>query len=184
MDRAINVINIAHRERQQTGYLEICYNSCIEFQSKIRRSGIKSFSVWAYLEDCFKENWKSKYRKPPRANTILHWFEDDPITGMKMGAEDFAQICQFVDDYSPLIAYHEEMIARFENVNNDQPVDSKKKIEIKDSALELADNAGSLCGEIKSALSDGRFMPHEKKDVAKAISTLKNKIKTLEVLVK
>ena len=177
-------INNHLEQQQQSGYLTIAYNACIDFQGKIRRSGIKSFSVWDYLEKCFKENWKSKFRKPPRANTILHWFEDDPVTGMKMGAEDLAQICLFVDDPSPLIAYHEEMIKRFENIRSEPAVNSKEKVDIKDSALELADSAGDLCGEIKSALVDGRWAPHEKRDVKKAIKLLKERVTKIESLIK
>ena len=171
-------------QQQQSGYLTIAYNACIDFQGKIRRSGIKSFSVWDYLEKCFKENWKSKFRKPPRANTILHWFEDDPVTGMKMGAEDLAQICLFVNDHTPLIAYHEEMIKRFENIKVDPSMNIKEKVDIKDSALELADSSGDLCGEIKSALADGKFMPHEKRDVKKAIKLLKERVTKIESLIK
>lgn len=184
MEKFEHSINIVNAEQQQTGYLTCAYNSCIDFQQKIRRSGVKTFSVWKYLEECFANNWKSRFRKPPRANTILHWFETDPVTGMKMGADDLADICLYVNDYTPLIMYHEEKISRFENVSIEPSINDKQKIEIKDSALELADHVGDLCGEVKSALQDGKFQPHEKKDVVKAIALLKNKIKNLEGLVK
>lgn len=184
MEKFENSINIINSEAQQTGYLTCAYNACIDFQQKIRRSGIKTFSVWKYLEEAFANNWKSTYRKPPRANTILHWFETDPVTGMKMGADDLADICLYVNDYTPLIMYHEEKLARFENLNIEPSINKKQNIEIKDNALELADHAGDLCGEVKSALADGKFQPHEKKDVAKAIAQLKNKIKIIEGLIK
>ncbi len=184
MKSTISIINNQLKGGQQSGYLNICYNACIDFQGKIRRSGIKSFSVWKYLEDCFKENWRSTYRKPPRANTILHWFEDDPVTGMKMGAEDLALICLYVNDHSPLVAYYEEMLARFENLKLEPSIDHKTKIEIKDSALELANSSGNLCGEIKSALADGKFLPNEKRDVKKAVGLLKQHITKIEGFIK
>ncbi len=169
---------------QQSGYLTIAYNACVDFQGKIRRSGIKSFSVWDYLEKCFKENWKSKYRKPPRANTILHWFEDDPITGMKMGAEDLAQICLFINDYTPLIAYHEEMLSRFDNIKSENKIDSKEKLQIKDSALTLAESVGDLCGEIKNALEDGKLSAHEKQSIKKLSKMLEDANKKIIEIIK
>jgi len=183
MKGQLHIINNLSVNQQQSSYLEVAFNACIEFQTRVRREGLKTFNVWIFLQNEFKKNWKLEFKKPPKASTIMHWFQQDPVTGMKMGADDLADICYFINDYSPLIAYHEEKISRFENVENKRIPDNSK-LEIKDSALELADNAGNLCGEIKSALADGKFMPHEKKDVAKAISALKNKIKTLETLVK
>jgi|GEM_PF-5954689 len=98
--------------QQEIDYLELAHDCVLEFEHKIRMQGLRTFNVWKHLESELDRIWKSEYRQPPRAATIASWFEKDPITKSKMGADDLMMICEIINDARPLVAFYREGMRR------------------------------------------------------------------------
>ncbi len=110
-------INLENVCKQSVNYLDLAEESCLRFQTEIRKHGIKTFNVWKYLESEFKKAYIKEgieNRQPPKASTISQWFDPDPINGTKMGTEDLRLICKMVNDPTPIMAYYEQALIPFE----------------------------------------------------------------------
>ena len=107
------VIQNAHELKDKLSYLDISEQCILDFQSKIRGQGYRTFNVWKYLENEFFKYFvehKIDYRKPPKAVTINQWFRNDNLTTSKLGTQDLLLICKFIDSHIPLASYYDECI--------------------------------------------------------------------------
>lgn len=174
-------------ESLQNTYLEIAYQSILEWQNKIRRAGHKRFNAFLELEAQLRKEWIYENRKPPKANTIIHWFEKDNINAAKLGCDDLAAICRIIGDPSALIAYYEDSIRNFpsetiESIQAKFRMEGDRKKDLTDLALRVGGSVGELLSEIESDLADGILEPQEKRDILAAsqkLDVLNNQLKKL-----
>ena len=135
-------------------YLDVAYQSCKDFQERIRRNGVKNFNIWIFLEQQFKKHHISNNlnRKPPKAVTIEQWFSHNHLSGSKMGTEDLKMICKFINNSDPIVAFYEETIKEFfpqstEIIENTAALNSL--------VFKLGELQGNLFGEFSDAVPDG-----------------------------
>lgn len=136
------------------GYLDVAFQSCKDFQEKIRRNGARSFNVWLFLEQEFRKHYLTNglHRKPPKAVTIEQWFNDNHLSGSKMGTEDLKLICRFINNADPIIAFYEETIKEFFPQSTEIITDTAT---LNSLVLKLGVLQGNLFDEFSDAVPDG-----------------------------
>lgn len=149
-----NTSSTKHLPDVDYDYLDIAYQSCKEFQERIRKAGDRSFNIWLYLEDQFKRHHlkENLHRKPPKAVTIEQWFAKNHLSGSKMGTEDLKLICRFVNNSDAIIAFYEETIKEFFPQSTDIINDTSALNKI---VLKLGSLQGQLFDEYSEAEQDG-----------------------------
>lgn len=142
------------QQEENYGYLNVAFQSCKEFQEKIRRNGARSFNVWLFLEQEFRKHYLSNglHRKPPKAVTIEQWFNDNHLSGSKMGTEDLKLICKFINNADPIIAFYEETVKEFYGTSSDIISDTTTLTQM---VLKLGKMQGDLFDEYESSIEDG-----------------------------
>lgn len=149
-----NTSSTKHLPDVDYDYLDIAYQSCKDFQERIRKAGDRTFNIWLYLEDQFKRHHlkENLHRKPPKAVTIEQWFAKNHLSGSKMGTEDLKLICKFINNADPTIAFYEETVKEFYGASSDIISDTTTLTQM---ILRLGKMQGDLFDEYESSLEDG-----------------------------
>jgi hypothetical protein len=146
--------SISNLQCDSYGYLDVAFQSCKDFQEKIRRNGARSFNVWLFLEQEFRKYYLSSSinRKPPKAVTIEQWFNDNHLSGSKMGTEDLKLICKFINNSDPIVAFYEETIKDFFPNSKEIITDTAT---LNSLVLKLGALQGLLFDEFNNAIPNG-----------------------------
>lgn len=149
-----NTSSTKHLPDVDYSYLDIAYQSCKDFQERIRRQGAKSFNLWLFLEQEFRKHHiaENLNRKPPKAVTIEQWFAKNHLSGSKMGTEDLKLICKFINNADPIIAFYEETVKEFYGASSDIITDTTTLTQM---ILRLGKMQGDLFDEYENSLEDG-----------------------------
>ncbi len=155
-------------------YLDQLEQACLEMQEKIRRTGVRDFNVWLWLEKQFRDHYSSHHingRKPPKAITIQQWCRNDSISvSSKMGTEDFRLICQFINNHIPIISYYEYSISYFSKEIAREVIEDIKALN--SHILNLAKENGDLADEFNKDIMDDILTGEEAERIKKKAQNL------------